>query len=144
LERTLVIVVGYTERPESKAALDRAIEEAVVRSARLHILRVVSYGGSEEPERLRRSTVSTDEADQAGAELVSRLEEQGVAATFELERATSLTAEMLLKTAREREADLLVIGLRRRSAVGKLVLGSVSQEVLLGADCPVLAVKAPE
>ena len=41
-------------------------------------------------------------------------------------------------------ADLLVIGLRRRSRVGKLVLGSVSQELLLGSSTAVLAVKATE
>lgn len=44
----------------------------------------------------------------------------------------------------ELPADLLVIGMRRRSREYKLVPGSVSQDVLLGADCPVFAVKAPE
>ena len=38
-------------------------------------------------------------------------------------------------------ADLVVIGLRRRSPVGKLLMGSVAQRILLGADCAVLAVK---
>jgi nucleotide-binding universal stress UspA family protein len=40
-------------------------------------------------------------------------------------------------------ADLIVIGPRRRSPVGELLMGSSSQQVLLGADCPILAVKAP-
>jgi nucleotide-binding universal stress UspA family protein len=36
---------------------------------------------------------------------------------------------------------MLVIGLRRRSSVGKLVLGSVAQDLLMGVACPVMAVK---
>ena len=50
-------------------------------------------------------------------------------------------AEQVLKVADETSAELVVIGLRRRSPVGKLIMGSTAQRVLLGAHCPVLAVK---
>lgn len=40
------------------------------------------------------------------------------------------------------QVSLLVIGLRRRSAVGKLLLGSVARDILMSVPCPVLAVKA--
>jgi nucleotide-binding universal stress UspA family protein len=49
----------------------------------------------------------------------------------------------LIAVAEEVDADLIVIGLRRRTPVGKLILGSNAQQVLLDATCPVLAVKAP-
>ncbi len=39
--------------------------------------------------------------------------------------------------------DLLVIGARRRSPVGKALLGSVTQHILLDVDVPVLVVKSP-
>lgn len=52
--------------------------------------------------------------------------------------------EDLVEFASEEDADLIVIGVRRRSPVGKLVLGSNAQTILLQADCPVLAVKAGE
>jgi nucleotide-binding universal stress UspA family protein len=38
---------------------------------------------------------------------------------------------------------VLVIGIRHRSAVGKLLMGSAAQRILLDVDCPVLAVKTP-
>jgi len=51
------------------------------------------------------------------------------------------TADALIDVARETGAEVVVIGLRRRTAVGKLVLGSTSSRLLLGLECPVLAVK---
>ena len=51
-------------------------------------------------------------------------------------------AEDLISVADEESADFIVIGLRRRSPVGKLILGSNAQRILLDASCPVLAVKA--
>jgi nucleotide-binding universal stress UspA family protein len=53
-------------------------------------------------------------------------------------------ADDLVSVAAEVDADFIVIGLRRRSPVGKLILGSNAQRVLLDAPCPVLAVKADE
>lgn len=51
-------------------------------------------------------------------------------------------AEDLISVAEQENADFIVIGLRRRSPVGKLILGSNAQRILLDASCPVLAVKA--
>jgi nucleotide-binding universal stress UspA family protein len=53
-------------------------------------------------------------------------------------------AEDLIAVAEESGAEMIVIGLRRRSPVGKLILGSNAQTILLDAPCPVLAVKADE
>jgi nucleotide-binding universal stress UspA family protein len=43
--------------------------------------------------------------------------------------------------AQRRDARLVVLGLRQRTAVGKMVFGSTAQRILLDATCPVLAVK---
>ena len=51
-------------------------------------------------------------------------------------------ADDLIRVADDVAADFIVIGLRRRSPVGKLILGSNAQRVLLDSPCPVLAVKS--
>ena len=51
-------------------------------------------------------------------------------------------ADQILKVVRETDAALLVIGIRHRSAVGKMFMGSTAQTLILDCPCPVLAVKA--
>jgi nucleotide-binding universal stress UspA family protein len=71
------------------------------------------------------------------------LNEQGV--KFELAQPVGVdTVEEVLKAMDRDDAELLVIGIRRRSPVGKLLLGSVSQQLLLECPKPVLAVKPDE
>jgi nucleotide-binding universal stress UspA family protein len=50
-------------------------------------------------------------------------------------------ADDLIAIADEASAEMIVIGLRKRTPVGKLIMGSNAQRVLLDANCPVLAVK---
>jgi nucleotide-binding universal stress UspA family protein len=72
------------------------------------------------------------------------LEEAGIGfETRQLVRGMDV-AEDLIAVAEESGAEMIVIGLRRRSPVGKLILGSNAQTILLDAPCPVLAVKAEE
>jgi nucleotide-binding universal stress UspA family protein len=52
-------------------------------------------------------------------------------------------SEAILTTVKDLRADLLVIGARRRSPVGKAFLGSVAQNVILDSEVPVLVVKSP-
>ena len=52
-------------------------------------------------------------------------------------------ADHLVEVTDKAHASLLVIGLRRRTSVGKFLLGSSASVILMHAPCPVLAVKAP-
>ena len=49
--------------------------------------------------------------------------------------------EDLVQLADEHKADEIIIGVRRRSKVGKLIFGSTAQYVVLNASCPVVSVK---
>jgi nucleotide-binding universal stress UspA family protein len=129
------IVVGFIRSPEGEAALKTAIDEAKLRSAQLIVVHSM-YGGKREDETevlaYRQELEAVDQ----------QLTEDGVAHEMhEYVRGLS-PSEDLTRTAKEENADLIVIGLRRRTPTGKFLLGSNAQEILLDADCPVLAVKA--
>ena len=49
--------------------------------------------------------------------------------------------EDLVQIAKENDIDEIILGVRRRSKVGKLVFGSTAQYVIIEAPCPVVAVK---
>jgi nucleotide-binding universal stress UspA family protein len=131
------IVVGYVPKPEGRAALRRAAEEARLRDMRLVV--VNSHRGGREFDR-----DDAIESEQQLDEVRSTLQEAGVEHEVrQLVRGLD-PADDLVNVANEVSADIIVIGLRRRSPVGKLILGSNAQRVLLDAPCPVLAVKAGE
>lgn len=129
------VVVGYVPKPEGEAALAQAITEAQLRGADLVV--VNSHRGG--------AGFDKDAADQLDADMDAvraRLDAAGVA--FEVRQLVRgfEPAEDLISIAEANAAELIVIGLRRRTPVGKLILGSNAQRVLLDAHCPVLAVKA--
>jgi len=131
------IVVGYVAKPEGDAALDRAVAEAQLRGAKLVVINSQRGGKTADYGEL----ALTDE--QVNAVRI-RLENAGV--EFEV-RGLVLgndPADDVVGVADEIGADLIVIGLRRRTPVGKLIMGSNAQRILLDASCPVLAVKAPD
>ncbi|MCL8024310.1 universal stress protein [Nocardioides bruguierae] len=128
------VVVGYVPKPEGEAALRAAVSEAKRREVTLVV--VDSHRGGRD--------FDSDAADDAEASLTTvkaLLEESGV--DYEIRQLVRgyEPSEDLLSIAEASDAELLVIGLRRRSPVGKLILGSNAQRVLLDAHCPVLAVK---
>jgi len=131
------IVVGYVPKPEGRAALRRAAEEAQLRNARLVV--VNSHRGGREFDR--------DDAAETEAQLEEvrdQLKDTGVEHEVRQLVRGMEPAEDLIAVAEDVGADFIVIGLRRRTPVGKLILGSNAQRVLLDAPCPVLAVKAVE
>jgi len=131
------IVVGYVPKAEGRAALRRAAEEAKLRGMRLVV--VNSHRGGREFDR-----DDAIESESQLEEVRDTLREAGVEHEVrQLVRGLD-PADDLVNVATEVGADIIVIGLRRRSPVGKLILGSNAQRVLLDAPCPVLAVKADE
>ncbi len=120
------VVTGYVPKPEGDAALLAGIEEARRRDALLVVVHATSDQDGE-PAYL--------------ADVRSRLADAGVDHELRVLESGHDASDQLVDLAEEIAADLIVIGLRRRSPVGKLILGSNAQRVLLDAPCPVLTVK---
>jgi nucleotide-binding universal stress UspA family protein len=126
------VLVGYIPTPEGRTAFDRAVDEAVLRGSRLIVLNA-SAGLSYVDPALA--------SDEELAEVDKRLTAVGV--DHEIRQQVGREpVDALLDAAEEDGVELLVIGLRRRSPVGKLFLGSSAQRILLEAERPVLGVKA--
>lgn len=131
----MAVVVGYVPTAEGRAALRRAALECRLRSTNLVVINS-NRGGKD----LDAAEAAAYEAELD--EVRRELDEAGVAHEVrQLVRGLE-PAEDLIAVAEEVTADFIVIGLRRRSPVGKLILGSNAQRILLEAPCPVLAVKA--
>jgi nucleotide-binding universal stress UspA family protein len=128
------IVLGYIPSPQGVAAFEHAKEEAARRQATLLVVNTGQDGDFTGP-----SFATPQDLDAIDAELSAA----GIPHEVSQPSASVLPAEEILRLAAERSADLIVIGLRHRSPVGKLLLGSTAQQVLLNAPCPVLSVQAP-
>ena len=126
------IVVGYLATPEGRSALEAAALEAQSRSTRLVVVTSCQKGRDE-----RGRLAEEQELDEVRLDLDKR----GIAHEIRLVASSRDVAEDLITAAEQNDGSLIVIGLRRRSPVGKLILGANAQRILLGAPCPVLAVK---
>jgi nucleotide-binding universal stress UspA family protein len=129
----MTILVAYVPRPEGQAALDKGMEIAKRRNERLMVVNASPGGTKEDP-----SMVDVQEQER----VEKLLRDAGLDAQFKQFVRGKSAVEEIDALVESLPASLLVIGLRKRSAVGKLIMGSVAQELLLSVSCPVLAVKA--
>lgn len=129
------IVVGYVPTKEGQAAVQRAVAEATLRKEKLVIISSHRGGRDFDAESSERSEEDLQR-------IQDQLAHEGVEVDVRQLVRGNEPSEDLIAVADEVNADLIVIGLRRRTPVGKLILGSNAQRILLDAPCAVLAVKA--
>ena len=132
----MTVVVGYVPDATGYLAVTEAIREARWRETDVVVVNAVDSVGYTRP-------TAADERDLDA--LAARLDAEGVPHRVRhLDVGAETAADAVLGVAREVSAELLVVGMHRRSPVGKALLGSNAQRILLSAPCPVLAVRADE
>jgi nucleotide-binding universal stress UspA family protein len=129
----VTIVVGYTPTPAGRAALTTATAEARKSDRPLVVVNTSRGDALDDPALAQPADLDWVRA---------TLEEAGVTFTIRQEVRGREAADELIDVLEEVGAELCVIGIRRRSAVGKMVLGSNAHRILMDSPCPVLTVRA--
>lgn len=127
----MTIVVGYSPSGQGRAALRAALRYA---KSNGEAITIASHQYRDPDQGV---TAATE------AEVRSELEQLDIDCTDITVRSSASRdiGEFLLAVVDEDAASLVVIGLRRKPPIGKLNLGAAARRVVLGAPCPVLAVK---
>jgi nucleotide-binding universal stress UspA family protein len=129
----VTIVVGYTPTPAGRAALSTATTEARKSERPLVVVNTSRGDALDDPAFAQPADLDWVRA---------TLEEAGVTFTIRQEVRGREAADELIDVLEEVGAELCVIGIRRRSAVGKMLLGSNAYRILMDSPCPVLTVRA--
>jgi nucleotide-binding universal stress UspA family protein len=128
------ILVGYDRTEEAGRALELALQHAKAFGAKVYVLTSRSTGTDEEV-----SDIEKDEENLANVE--KRLQEAGVECETHLMIRGSTPAEDLIEFAEVQHVDEIIVGVAKKSRVGKLIFGSNAQYVILHAPCPVVTVQ---
>ena len=127
----MTVVVGYIPDKYGEAALTAGIEEARLRGAVLVVVNATKGDALVDRRYVGEAGLAGLEARLAALDM-----------THDVRQAIGPdVAQEILRVVTDTDAAVVVIGLRHRTPVGKMIMGSVAQQVLLDAPCAVLAVK---
>ncbi|KLN34817.1 universal stress protein UspA [Cellulosimicrobium funkei] len=125
----MTVLVAYNDSPQGETAFRAAVAEAVHRSTALAVLVLTPQDADAGVPATLAHLLDTLPAGVARPEITYRSEHLD-------------PAEAIIEEAERTAPDVVVVGARKRSPVGKFLLGSTTQRVLLDSPVPVLVVKA--
>ena len=128
------ILVGYDGTNAAKEALNLAKMHAKSFGAEVNIVTSMEKGTENEREDI-------EQAERGLAWAKSVFDENDIPCNTHLLIRGLSPGEDLVQFAAETKADEILVGVKRRSKVGKLLMGSTAQFIILNADCPVVSVK---
>lgn len=131
----MTVVVGYVPDPTGYLAVSKAVREARWRETDV-VVNAIDSAGYVRPAAAAERDLEA---------LAARLNDDGVPHRIRhLDIGGGTASDAVLGVAEEVGADLLVVGIHRRSPVGKALLGSNAQRILVNATCPDIALSRYE
>jgi nucleotide-binding universal stress UspA family protein len=128
------ILVGYDGSNSAKDAVELAITHAQAFEAGVIVVTSLTGGSVTEEAEINNANEDLAEAEK-------RFKDAGISCESHLLVRGMQPGEDIVKFAAEKKVDSIIIGVKRRSKVGKLLFGSNAQYVIIKADCPVTTVK---
>jgi len=128
------ILVGYDGSNSSKEALKVARKHALSFGASVDVVTSMEKGTEQEQRGI-------EDAERGLEWAKSMFEEKGVSCRTHLLIRGMAPGEDLVQFAKDNKVDEIIVGVKRRSKVGKILMGSTAQFVVLQAPCPVVSVK---
>jgi nucleotide-binding universal stress UspA family protein len=128
------IMVGYDDSRVAKDALDIAMQHAQAFNARVHIVTSLVSGIDIPKKEFDRIEKKLEYAE-------SLFKDKKIPCKTHLLVRGLQAGEDLIKLANETDIDEIVVGVKKRSKVGKLLFGSTTQYIILHATCPVVTIK---
>lgn len=128
------IMLCYNGSRSSRNALKEVVKRTWLMNARVYLVASLERGTEEEQQ-----TIEDLEGALKAAE--DQLRRERIECESHLLVRGMSPEEDLLAYAEEEGIDEIVIGIRKRSRMGKLIFGSTAQFLILNASCPVLTVK---
>lgn len=130
----MTIAVAHKVAPTGRLALEHGVREARLRNTDLAVIHVVVDSIDADRTEAYRLGISDEIERAVGAH-------PDLTWSLHLQTPMPDPAAAVLQLVTRLDPELLVIGARRRSPVGKALLGSVAQDLILEATVPVLVVK---
>jgi nucleotide-binding universal stress UspA family protein len=128
------ILVGYDGSNSGKEALALAKKHAVAFGAQVIIVASLTGGSVTHAVEVEHATEDLEFAK-------SMFDEDNIACETKLLVRGMTPGEDIIAFAKEHAVDEIVIGIKRRSKVGKLLFGSNAQYIIIKAPCPVVTVR---
>ncbi len=128
------ILVGYDGTNSAKEAVNLARTHSKAFGASVEVVFSMQKGTESERKEI-------EQAERGLSYAKSLFDEDGIACNTHLLIRGLSAGEDLVQFANENKIDEIIVGVNRRSKVGKLLLGSTAQYVILQAGCPVVTVK---